>query len=430
MNMKSICSLILFTALLFGSGVAQAQTSANWTAWQVTSDSGIDVRYRREPEVWVSWSWQFRNRYNQKVIIHYTRLYGNGQRMETEIVVKPGDYGEDTNLGGDYNPAIQVTRVEFPDSNSSSGSSDSTSQQQIQQQQQQAALEQQRQQQQLAAQQAAIRQQQAELAAKQQAGLAKIQSYQNASTAVQNAGNQLSMIFQQQQAQDEASRQQAELDRKQERLERQQEKLERELEEANKTPEQRAAEEEAKQREWNQKMQQQQQELKQMMASISGFVGTWELDLPKSKKLGQLKLWRNDSGTLAGSGEFKFKYRSVDEYGVNSDKYTLEITSVGKFEELVGGRFGHFIDADISGNFQDSSYSRTRYFDDPYNPMVDLCQLLFSPILLPLNFIQAERTNSASNGGHNSGYSIDITTDRELYLECRRGWFKLKKVSN
>jgi hypothetical protein len=428
--MKLPYILILSTAMLSGliSGTTQAQpTQQNWTDWQSTSDKGIDVRYDRDPSVWVTWWWQLRNRYNQKVVIHYSRLYGNGQRMDTEAVAEANGIAEDNNMGGDYNPAIQIIRIEFPDSSNSSpsSSSDSTSPSststaatELAGQQQQAALERQQElQRQIAAQQAA-------LDAQREKSLDKIQSYQNASDAVQNGANQIGQILQQdfdeQQAKEAAEREQAKLDREQARLERLQE-------EASKTPEQRAAEEQEQQREADR----QTKAKNKIISLFQNFAGTWEVapDFISTRNTGggwgrlisggSLKLSLIDPGTIAVNGEFHLDERAKDitvqheEFDFNIVSGSLNVNEIPlPAQSDTDNAFWSVVR--FAGSCHEDYYQRNRLFAriDGFGDLLIDCTLgvLALPIGVPATFLSAQHTSNDFQS------RLIFSTDGKLYL--------------
>ncbi|HEY4415589.1 MAG TPA: hypothetical protein VGO57_07855 [Verrucomicrobiae bacterium] len=443
-NVKKIPTSLL-AILLLGwllPVAARAQPlQQNWTAWQATSDPGIDVRYDRDSQVWVTWWWQFRNRYNQKAIIHYRRLYGNGQRMDDLAIADGNGFAMDNNLGGDYNPAIQVIKVELPDS-VNSRSSGSDNQPAASQTAAQAQAQQQELQQKLQQQQAAIRQQQADLAAKQQAGLAKIQSYQDASASVQNAGNQLSQMLQEQQAKNNADYEQQKLERQQERLEREQERLQ---EEASKTPEQRAAEEQAQQQQQQVEHDIQSENQKKIAALIPSFAGTWEIapDFIRQNnwnkagsKLtttgsGQLKLWLTDSGTLAGSGGFELDMHGAPGMSVQHGKYMFNIKAMSLDANNIS-MSDNQATVNYSGDCQRSYYERGRVFlpaDSVGNVVINLTLgLLASPIMIPATFLNANREANSFQG------QLYFSPDEKVYLnaisEFSQDPIPLEKVSD
>ena len=108
----------LSVVLVFHSIAFASSDEKDWSSWQcvygVTTGGGIDLRYRREGGAWVSWDWQFRNRYNQPVIVRFSRLNGKGERLKNWVPIKPQSLSTpDTNMSGEIKPDVEIIQVEF-----------------------------------------------------------------------------------------------------------------------------------------------------------------------------------------------------------------------------------------------------------------------------------------------------------------------------
>jgi hypothetical protein len=102
-----------------GQNIKSTSNEKGWSDWQLIygtmNDGGIDVRTRKEGGAWISWGWQFRNRYNQPVTVRYSRMNGKGIRLDGcwAPIKALSESAPDTNMGGDLKPDVQIIKVDF-----------------------------------------------------------------------------------------------------------------------------------------------------------------------------------------------------------------------------------------------------------------------------------------------------------------------------